>query len=268
MIEFSKEGISIDFPSLPILVIGGNGYFGSKLVQALLNQGCERVSVLDLAPKSLFHDNQRVQYIRGDICDEEVVKRACEGIEVICHTASHFGDPPFGSFGKGEKEWRVNVIGTRVVLQVAKNSGVKYFIYISSSSAVFSGEKPLYNASEEVSYPTSHIDHYGKAKEVAEREVKLANDLKNNFLTLVLRPNGIYGEDELLHIPRIVSTCQKIGGMYLFKFNSSHRSDWTFVDNLIYAFFLALQQFEQKKDLISGNVYNITDGEALGLIFV
>jgi len=254
----------LDIVNTKFLVIGGNGYFGYKLVEALVGKGAKNVRVFDRI-QTRFRGCSEVDFYVGDICDPASVAKAIEGMDVIYHTASCFGNPPFGSFGEGKLEWLVNVEGTRNVINAARNearetgSYVK-LVYIGSSSAVFNGERDFLNEPEDGGYPTYFVDHYGRTKAVAEQEVCSANSEDDKLLTCVLRPNGIYGEDELIHIPRVRKYC----GMFLdfFPVDFASKSDWTFIDNLSFACFLAAEKMGPSS-IVNGNLYNITDGEAI-----
>jgi len=252
----------LDIVNTKFLVIGGNGYFGSKLVEALVGKGAKTVRVFDRI-QSRFGGCTEVEFSVGDICDPASVAKAMEGIDVIYHTASCFGSPPFGSFGEGKLEWLVNVEGTRNVINAARNeaharSRLIKLIYIGSSSAAFNGERDFVNEPEDSGYPTYFVDHYGRTKAVAEQEVCAANSEVRGLLTCVLRPNGIYGEDEMMHFPRVRKLC----GMFLnaFPVDFASQCDWTFIDNLSFACLLAAEKMGPSS-IVNGNLYNITDGE-------
>lgn len=80
------------------LVIGGHGMLGSHIVEALLARGEEHVGVLDLSRSPLFADEPAVRFHQGSILDRDVLRRACEGVDTVLHTAasvSFWADLPF-----------------------------------------------------------------------------------------------------------------------------------------------------------------------------
>ena len=231
-------------------------------MEALVGKGARHVRVFDRI-QSRFKGCQEVEFFVGDICDPVSVEKAVEGTDVVYHTASCFGNPPFGSFGEGKLEWQVNVEGTRNVIkaareEAARRSCVIKLIYIGSSSAVFNGERDFIAEPESTGYPAYHVDHYGRSKAVAEQEVMAANSEYDGLLTCVLRPNGIYGEGELIHISRVRRLCANFFNIIPIEFNS--KCDWTFVDNLSFACLLAAEKMKPNAPP-NGTVYNITDGE-------
>src|SRR5262245_53351050 len=98
------------------LVTGGSGYFGETVVRRLLERG-DRVRVLDLV------DNEdrpsQVEFVRGDVRDPEVVRRAMVGVEVVHHDVAQV---PLAK--DREKFWSVNVGGTLMVMEAALQAGV------------------------------------------------------------------------------------------------------------------------------------------------
>jgi len=124
------------------LVTGGAGFIGSHLVDRLLAEHW-RVTVLDnfdpwydttikrgnLAPHA---DNPDFRLIEGDICDRAGLQSAAAGYDVIVHLAARAGVRPSIEDPLGYQE--VNVCGTQNLLELARQIGVKQFVFASSSS--------------------------------------------------------------------------------------------------------------------------------------
>jgi dTDP-L-rhamnose 4-epimerase len=122
-----------------ILVTGGAGFIGSHLVDALIKQG-HRVRVLD-ALVSQVHEtleptnlNPRAEFLRGDICDSELVKRALENVEVVYHEAAEVGIGQ--SMYEIPKFVRANDLGTAILLDALseRRKQVRKLIVASSMS--------------------------------------------------------------------------------------------------------------------------------------
>jgi dTDP-L-rhamnose 4-epimerase len=122
-----------------ILVTGGAGFIGSHLVDALIKQG-HRVRVLD-ALVSQVHEtleptnlNPRAEFLRGDICDSELVKRALEDVEVVYHEAAEVGIGQ--SMYEIPKFVRANDLGTAILLDALseRRKQVRKLIVASSMS--------------------------------------------------------------------------------------------------------------------------------------
>lgn len=118
-------------PGTRVLVTGGTGLLGNNVVRALLDRGvpvrvlarqgsgCRALAGLD------------VEIRRGDIEDEAAVEDACTGCELVVHSAAmvHIGRRGLGRFE------RVNVGGTRHVLEAARRSGAR-LVHVSSADTV------------------------------------------------------------------------------------------------------------------------------------
>ena len=79
-----------------ILVTGGAGFIGSHLVDALIERG-HRVRVLDALVSQVHgadepqHLNPEAEFVRGDVCDSEVMTRALDAIDAVYHEAAEVG---------------------------------------------------------------------------------------------------------------------------------------------------------------------------------
>ena len=126
-----------------ILVTGGAGFIGSHLVDALIERG-HRVRVLD-ALVSQVHEseepqnlNAQAEFVRGDICDGEVVTRALEGIEAVFHEAAEVGVGQ--SMYEIQKYVRANDLGTAVLLEALSERRRQIRKLIVASSMSIYGE--------------------------------------------------------------------------------------------------------------------------------
>jgi len=123
---------------MKLLVTGGAGFIGSNFIHYWLkNHPDDKIVNLDkltyaghMESLKNLEGNPNYQFIKGDICDEEVVKKAMQGIDIIVHFAaeSHVDrsvvDPLI--FVK------TNVLGTAVLLNAALGAKVKKFHHVST----------------------------------------------------------------------------------------------------------------------------------------
>jgi sterol-4alpha-carboxylate 3-dehydrogenase (decarboxylating) len=87
--------------------------------------------------------------------------------------------------------YKVNVEGTRNVIEAAKGTGVRKLIYYSSSGVVFDGHD-IVNGDESLPYPKKHLDAYTESRALAEQLVLGANDAQG-LRTVCIRPAGVFG---------------------------------------------------------------------------
>jgi dTDP-L-rhamnose 4-epimerase len=122
-----------------ILVTGGAGFIGSHLVDELVKRG-HRVRILDSLVDQVHHGkrpdyiNPEAEFIKGDMCDAEIVGKALEGIEVVYHEASEVGVGQ--SMYEIVRYVKANDLGTAVLLEemLKKRDQFKKLMVASSMS--------------------------------------------------------------------------------------------------------------------------------------
>ena len=146
-----------------ILITGGAGFIGSHLVDHLLAQGLWRVTVVDdfndfydpsikLENVKSHRSNPNFELVEADIRDPAALRRAFTetNFECIVHLAARAGVRP--SLKEPHLYLETNVNGTMNLLELARSSGSKQFIFGSSSSVYginnkvpFSEDDPIFN---------------------------------------------------------------------------------------------------------------------------
>lgn len=142
-----------------VLVVGGCGFLGHHVVKLLLEQHPEcNVSVMDL--HTGVNNFPGVAYYSGDITSRDQVDKILvqSRPEVVIDTVS----PIFG-LGK-EIYFKVNVDGTKTLLEASTDKGVRAFVYTSSASVVFDGVNDMRNVNETAPIPVVPMDAYNETK--------------------------------------------------------------------------------------------------------
>jgi UDP-glucose 4-epimerase len=134
-----------EFEGKTVLVTGGAGCVGSNLVRKLSELDAKKVVILDDL-SSAYEWNipqaKNVQFIRGSILDDEMLRRAFkERPEYVYHLAAHFANQ--NSVDNPEKDLMVNGLGILKVLEHAQLVGVKRFVYSSSGCGVYGLESKM-----------------------------------------------------------------------------------------------------------------------------
>lgn len=169
------------------LVTGGAGFIGSNIVRLLLSQGIS-VRVLDnLSTGYLENINDLpVEFIHGDILDEDLVINVVNGVDIIFHLAAHIGNVK--SIEHPREDAQTNVIGTINLLEAARKNEVKRIVY-SSSAAIF-GELITMPIAED--HPQNPNSPYGVSKLAAEKYM-LSYAKLYNMTVICLRYFNVYG---------------------------------------------------------------------------
>ena len=240
---------------LRCLVTGSAGFVGSNLVRALLARGCE-VHGFDKAPAPF--DDPNLRWFRGDVRTDEALREACEGVDTVFHTAAMIETLTYAPKAFGDLVRSVNIEGTRTVLRVAKEAGVRRLVH-TSSIITASGEEHC-GVSEVTPYSTAS-DLYSTTK-VASEQLVLAANGDSGLLTSAIRPGGIYGPGERNNLIGPLIKSLKQGGPLLFFGDSSTRLDYTYIDNLVDAQLRAAERLVEGSP-VCGQAYFVTDGDPI-----
>jgi len=136
---------NITFPEdTTFLVTGGAGFIGSNLCEALLKMGYKVRCLDDLSQgKEInmagFLSEPNFTFIKGDIRDLDTCLSVCRGVDYVLHQAA-WGSVP-RSIEMPLLYEEINIRGTVNMMEAARQSGVKKFVYASSSSVY--GDHPV-----------------------------------------------------------------------------------------------------------------------------
>lgn len=179
---------------MKILVTGGAGFIGSHIVDAFLAQGHEVVVVDNLITGRRENVNPRARFCEADIRGAEMAAIfANEKFEAVCHQAAQMDvrksveDPRYDA--------DVNVMGTLNLLERARETGVRKFIFASSGGAMY-GEQEKFPADEE--HRTWPVSPYGITKLTSEKYIAFfGQNYSMNYV--LLRYANVYGPRQSPH---------------------------------------------------------------------
>ena len=133
-----------NYKNQTILITGGSGCIGSNLTKALIPYAKKIIVLDDLSAAREWNVpvSPNVQFIKGSILDESVLKRVfSEDIDYVFHLAAHFANQ--NSVDHPELDLMVNGMGIVNVLQYSVIRKVKRFVYSSSGCSVYGSQAPL-----------------------------------------------------------------------------------------------------------------------------
>ncbi len=219
-----------------VLITGASGFIGRHAQAHLLNMGFTVRILLRSEPTHRIDCHPKLQKYYGDVMDVESLEEACEGVGCIVHLA--------GIAHVNHREnciHKINVNGTKLLLDVAIAKNVEKFIFISSSLAA--------EAMHDLDAPAA----YGAAKLLSERLV-MHEHTKGNIVGVVLRPVNVYGIGMRGNIALLIRLISKGFVPELPAFDS--KLSMVGVNDLSRVISLSI-----KSERANGRTYLITDGQ-------
>ncbi len=221
-------------------VTGAAGFIGSHLCERLLSDGWEVVGLDNFDPFysedikrsniAACFGNGKFSLVEGDIRDVVCVEGLLNGgsFDVILHLAAKAGVRP--SIEAPLVYQDVNINGTMVMLEAARKSGVKKFIFASSSSVYGNNEKVPFSETDNVDYP---ISPYAATKKACELLCHTYSHLYGVDMTC-LRFFTVYGPRQRpdLAIHKFARLIEAGKAIPVFGDGSMMR-DFTYIDDII-----------------------------------
>ncbi|MBI4698023.1 MAG: SDR family NAD(P)-dependent oxidoreductase [Nitrospirae bacterium] len=179
------------------LVTGGSGFIGSALVRRLVREK-HRVRVLDDNSRGsaarLKDISRHIDIVNADVRDTRAVRKACKGVDSVCHLAYLNGTEFF--YTKPELVLDIGVKGIVNVIDGCLHEGVKEFV-LASSSEVYQ-TPPAIPTDETVPLsvpdPLNPRYSYGAGKIISE--IMAINFGRKHFdRVIIFRPHNVYGPD-------------------------------------------------------------------------
>lgn len=247
------------------LVTGGAGFIGSNLCEALLAMGCSVRCLDDLSTGKYeniepFLEKERFTFIKGDIRDLETCKKATDGADYVLNQAAWGSVPRSIEMPLIYEE--VNIRGTLNMMEAARQSGVKKFVYASSSSVYGdSTELPKREGRE-----GKVISPYALTKKTDEEYGRLYRELYG-LDTYGLRYFNVFGRRQdpdgmyAAVIPKFIKQLLH-GETPTINGDGKQSRDFTYIDNVIEANLRACKADSQA----AGEAFNIGAGGRLYLI--
>lgn len=225
-----------------VLVTGGNGFVGSRVIARLVSLGWRVRAIVRRRGIAAGHGSPLVEEVVGDFVLPEVAGPAARGVDYVVHAAATAG-PDLDAVR------RVNAGGTRAMVEAALAAKVRRFVQISTVSVYASAG--LERADETTPLKESG-DPYGVTK--AEADEIVLDAMARGLPATILRPGAILGAHPTstwaVRVPaRVRDREVKLKG------DGGDTIPWVHVEDVVGAVLLALET-----DRAVGRVYTLADG--------
>jgi UDP-glucuronate 4-epimerase len=230
-----------------ILLTGGAGFIGSHVTEALLKRGDE-VTVLDdfndfydpaLKRQNVAGFAERVQLIEADIRDEQPLRELFRAgaFDAVLHFAARAGVR--ASLAEPRLYTDVNVAGTQNLLEFARETGVKKFVFASSSSVYGVNQKVPFCEDDPIFKP---ISPYAATKLAGEALCHVYHHLYGIDM-VCLRLFTVYGPRQRPDLAIRKFTAAILAGQPIEVFgDGSTRRDYTHIDDIVQGVLAALDR--------------------------
>lgn len=234
---------------MKVLVTGGGGFLGRYLISLLESEDQQVVSYsrsrYDYLPGS-------VEQVVGDLTDLTALTAAMEGCNIVYHVASKAG-----VWGKYDEYYQTNVIGSYNVVEACKLNAIKFLIYTSTPSVIYTSGG-VEGVDESAPYPNVFKSHYAKTKAIAEKYILEQNC--ETLKTLSLRPHLIWGPHDPHFIPRLKHKSQN-GGFRLIG-TGEYKVDHIYVENAAWGHYCAAKAIQEESNgAVCGRAYFLSQNE-------
>jgi len=249
--------LAFDWSIHKILVTGAGGFIGSHLVEALATRGATvrafvrytsraDIGLLAYLPEPILDG---VEIIAGDLRDQDAVRRAVEGVDLIFHLGALIAIPY--SYLHPTEVVETNVMGTLNILLAARDLGIPRLVHTSTSEVYGSALRvPI-----DEGHPLQGQSPYSASKIGAD---KLAESFYSAYdlPVVTVRPFNTYGPRQSARavIPTIISQVLTRDQLHIGRLDT--RRDFTFMDDTVAGFLKAGEAIG-----VEGDLFNLGTGE-------
>jgi UDP-glucose 4-epimerase len=226
------------------LVTGASGFIGQHLVQGLVKNGLNVNALLRNRENPGLTDKANI--FKGDIFNKEVLKKAANEVDVVYHLVAKTHD--LSGVDNANDYFKINVEGTRNLLDACSASKIKHFIYFSSVKTMAEESK---HALDET-YDCTPTTPYGESKLVAEKLVFEYGN-KYSFKTTVLRLPLVYGPGNKGNVYKMIKAIDN--RRFVMMGRGENRRSMISVKNVVDAAMAIVNQ-----DIADKKIYLVTDG--------
>jgi nucleoside-diphosphate-sugar epimerase len=225
------------------LITGASGFIGTHVAQRLLREGYRVRCLVRVTSDTSRLDEGEVEIVRGDLTDSGSLRSAAHGCRYVVHCGALVSD-----WAAVDEIRRVNVIGTRNVVDASVAASVERLVHLSTTDVY--GHPGLAGVDEGYR-PDGFSNWYSETKRAAEAEVLGVG--AHELEVVILRPASVYGpgsEEVVAEMARAIRA-----GQMLLVDRGRAVAGLAYVENVVDAAVLAL-----RSDAAPGEAFNVTDG--------
>jgi len=230
-----------------VLVTGANGFVGSVLCRKLIEHGDDVVGMVRKTSDLSLLKGIEIQKVVGSLDDPESLIYATRGIDIVYHVAAAVTD-----WGTLDYFRRVNVEGTRNLIEASVKAGVRRFVFVSSVVVhSFIDQEDMNEDSPQLPTPFP----YCQTKREAEQLV-MSFHKEGKIEVSIVRPGDVFGPGDRVALLKMAGMLER--GTICYIGGGKKLGAFAYVENLADGIILA-----GTKKQAAGEAYIITDGVKL-----
>ena len=230
-----------------VFITGAAGCIGSALTKRLSAEGAQVVALVrDPLRAAHISALPGVEIIAGDLFAREAITQAMRGCDTVFHLAAKVHASEREARQTPEDFIRINVEGTRCVLEAAIENGIASFVFFSTVAVYPESDDELNEQT-----PPAPVTPYGQSKLAAERLVQ-SRAAQTGMHAVVLRPAVVYGPRDRGNVSRLIETIRR--KRFFIIGDGTNRKSMVAVENVVDAALLVAGDERAR-----GQIYNICD---------
>lgn len=242
-----------DLKGKVLLVTGGAGFIGSNFIRYMLNNHPDcRIVNLDKLTYAGNLDNltdvendQRYEFIHGDIRDRELVQKVFQKVQAVVHFAAET-HVDRSILDAGEFVL-TDVFGSFVLFEALRNANIEFFVHVSTDEVYGSRDQGFFNEED----PLNPSSPYAASKAGADR-LAYSYTVTYDLPIIILRPSNNYGPYQYPEkfIPLFITNALEDKTLPLYGKGTNVR-DWLYVEDNCRAIDIVMRKGKL------GEVYNV-----------
>ncbi|HWF32583.1 MAG TPA: NAD-dependent epimerase/dehydratase family protein [Solirubrobacteraceae bacterium] len=240
----APTGSAADAPREDLcLITGASGFIGGRLTERLVQDGHAVRCLVRPSSDTTALESLDVEIVIGDLTDARSLARAAGGCSHVVHCGALVSD-----WATKNEIKKINVDGTRLMLEAAADAGVRRFVHLSTTDVY---GYPGGHAIDESYRARRFRNWYAQTKLEAEAEVR-RSERERALEAVILRPATVYGPGSIEVVGEIARAIRSRNMLLIGRGRAV--AGLCYVNNLIDAVLLALSS-----DAAAGQAFNVTD---------
>lgn len=181
-----------------VFVTGAAGLLGTNIIKELIRQKYSVVGLIRATIPSIRH--RKVTYMKGDILNKKTIQKAMKGCDYVIHAAALATPWPTRS----TTIFKVNLNGTKTLLQAAKEEGIRRFVHVSTANCFLPGSKKTPGTEQYLDPLRGRVLDYIRSKKAAQDYVLAQHDVPVIVVapTFMIGPGGMISNEMVFRVAR------------------------------------------------------------------